>query len=166
MIWRTVISLIGVLLLWISVPNIGPAVRAARADGVPGVFTARTLQCVQHPGHESCTWIGDFRSAAGQEVRSSVALHGSGRDSLTAGATTPAVDVGRPYRVYGPDGSAEWIFTSLLACAGLGILLFQLRALRTRRRPGRSPEPEPEPDRESGSSPSREPDAASLNGPS
>ncbi|MFB9723226.1 hypothetical protein [Planobispora longispora] len=116
----------GILLLYLSIPNIGPAVRAARADGVSGVFTARTLDCVQHPGHESCTWIGDFRSAAGRTVRPSVALYGSSRESLTAGATTPAVDTGRANRVYGPGGSSEWIFTSLLAGTGLALLLSPL----------------------------------------
>ena len=46
---------VGLVLLALAVPNIGPALRAARAEGVPGTFTAETLRCVRHPGHEACT---------------------------------------------------------------------------------------------------------------
>ncbi|GIH61737.1 hypothetical protein [Microbispora siamensis] len=117
------LTFVAVFLLFLAVPNIGPVVRAARADGVPGTFTARSVTCIRHPGHESCTWTGDFRSADGAIRRTGVALYGADRDMLREGQQTPAVDVGRQSRVYGPGGSMEWVFTALLLLAALGILL-------------------------------------------
>lgn len=128
-----VLILVALYLLYLSVPNIGPAVRAARADGTHGMFTARHLQCVQHPGHESCTWNGDFASDDGRIHRTEVSLQGSGRDSLREGAQTEAFDVGRASRVYGPDGSNEWVVIALMVLASAGFLV--LAAVRTVRRP-------------------------------
>lgn len=131
------LTLVALFLLYLAVPSIGPAVQAARADGIAGSFTARRLDCIQHPGHESCTWTGDFRSADGTMRRAGVALYGADRDMLRAGQQTRAVDVGRPNRVYGPGGSMEWVFTALLLLAALGLLFFlygrPLRALARRR---------------------------------
>ncbi|GII62787.1 hypothetical protein Skr01_28720 [Sphaerisporangium krabiense] len=118
-----VLTFIGALLLYLAVPSIGPTLRAARAEGTPGEFTARQLYCIQHPGHESCTWLGDFRTKSG-EIRTDIALYGSDRTTLRAGESTRAIDVGRPNQVYGPGGSNEWIFTGLLLLAGLAILVF------------------------------------------
>ncbi|WP_248964386.1 hypothetical protein [Sphaerisporangium perillae] len=123
-VFTVALTLIGAFLLYLAIPNIGPAVRAARADGVPGVFTARGLDCIQHPGHESCSWSGDFRSDDGTISRTGIVLYGADRDALRAGMPTRAVDVGRPSRVYGPGGSREWVFTALLLLAGLAILVF------------------------------------------
>ncbi|GGT46368.1 hypothetical protein ACFFV7_39915 [Nonomuraea spiralis] len=116
------LALVGLALLFVSVPEIGPVVRAARADGVSGVFTARELRCVRHPGHESCVWAGDFTSGDGRVRRRDVELYGSDRGTLTAGQATAAVDTGRETRVYGPDGSDEWLFTGLLMLAGAAVL--------------------------------------------
>ncbi|SPL89932.1 unnamed protein product [[Actinomadura] parvosata subsp. kistnae] len=122
-----VLAGLGLLLLFWSVPELGPTVRAARADGVSGVFTARELRCVQHPGHESCVWAGDFASGDGRVVRHDVELYGSDRTTLTAGRTIQAVDTGRASRVYGPDGSGEWLFTGLLTLAGAALVLAAAR---------------------------------------
>ncbi|NUR83718.1 MAG: hypothetical protein HOY71_06485 [Nonomuraea sp.] len=123
-------AVLGLLLLFVSVPELGPAVRAARADGVSGTFTAKDLRCIQHPGHESCVWAGDFASGDGRVLRHDVELYGSDRGAFTAGQAVPAVDTGRETRVYGPDGSDEWIFTGLLGLAGLAILALAARRLR------------------------------------
>jgi hypothetical protein len=132
------LTLVGVLLLYVAVPNIGPVVRAARADGLAGVFTAERLHCVRHPGHESCNWIGRFRSDDGTVRRTGVTFYGSTRDSHRAGEETRALDIGRSNRIYGPEGSSEWVFTMLMLLAGLGILsrLYTgpLRRLLSRRR--------------------------------
>ncbi|WP_283133031.1 hypothetical protein [Rhizohabitans arisaemae] len=117
--FTVVLALLGLLLLYVAVPQLGPAVRAARADGVTGTFTARELACVQHPGHESCTWTGDFVSDDRRAVRAGIELYGSDRDTLAAGAATRAVDTGRAGRVYGPGGSREWVFTVLIVVVGL-----------------------------------------------
>ncbi|MGR6920465.1 hypothetical protein ACU635_40055 [[Actinomadura] parvosata] len=118
-----VLAGLGLLLLFWSVPELGPTVRAARADGVSGVFTARELRCVRHPGHESCVWAGDFASGDGRVVRHDVELYGSDRATLAAGHTIQAVDTGRASRVYGPDGSGEWLFTGLLTLAGAALVV-------------------------------------------
>jgi hypothetical protein len=135
-LFTAALTLLGAFLLYLAIPNIGPAVRAARADGDRGVFTARTVDCIQHPGHESCSWTGEFRSDDGTIHRARVALYGSDRDSLRPGMETEAVDVGRPYQVYGPGGSREWVFTALLFLAGAAVLAFSyagplLRLVRT-----------------------------------
>ncbi|MGV9305870.1 hypothetical protein ACWDLG_21040 [Nonomuraea sp. NPDC003727] len=115
-------TLVAAFLLYLATPNIGHVIRAARADGLPGTFTAQRLYCVQHPGHESCSWIGTFRSDDGTVRRAEVAMYDSDRESHRAGTETRAIDVGRPNRVYGPGGSGEWMFTALLLLGGLAIL--------------------------------------------
>ncbi|WP_214110413.1 hypothetical protein [Acrocarpospora catenulata] len=137
-----VTALAGILLLYFTAPGIGPTIKAARADGVPGVFTARELVCIQHPGHESCTWTGDFL-AGGGALRERVSLYGSDRETMVAGQTAPAVDVGRTYWVYGPGGSNEWMFTGLLLLLGAGLLGYAV--LAARRAPASvTPAPPPE----------------------
>ncbi|MCX4681784.1 hypothetical protein OG413_42025 [Streptomyces sp. NBC_01433] len=114
--------LTGVLLLYVSLPNLGNAARAATADGPEGTFTATRLTCMSHPGHETCEWSGSFRSTDGTVELRGVKLYGSGRDTFEAGQRTAAVDVGNAGRVYNPSGSNEWIFTALLLIAGYVLL--------------------------------------------
>ncbi|MDH2424469.1 hypothetical protein [Sphaerisporangium sp. TRM90804] len=118
------LTLVALSLMAIVVPNVGPVLRAARADGSPGVFTARSVACIQHPGHESCTWNGEFRSEDGTIHRPAVAFYGADREMLREGQRTLAFDVGRPNYVYGPGGSNEWVFTALILLAGLAVLGF------------------------------------------
>ncbi|GGK90752.1 hypothetical protein Sme01_52990 [Sphaerisporangium melleum] len=135
-VFSLALTLVGAFLLYLAVPNIGPVVRAARADGVPGVFTAESVSCISHPGHESCSWSGDFLSTDGTIRRTGITLYGADRDMLRPGQRTPAVDIGRESRVYGPGGSNEWVFTALLLLAGLAVMLFPyVRPLRRLLRP-------------------------------
>ncbi|SDJ74697.1 hypothetical protein [Nonomuraea jiangxiensis] len=132
-----VLLLVAGLLVSCTAPALGPALRLAGGDGRPGTFTARHLECVQHPGHETCTWIGDFRSEDGAVRRAGVALAGSDRGTHQAGLPTEAIDVGLAGRVYGPAGSSEWIFTAILFLAAPALAAFVLApvagALRRRR---------------------------------
>jgi peptidoglycan/LPS O-acetylase OafA/YrhL len=139
-VFTIALALLAILLVYLAVPNIGPTLRAARADGVPGEFTARELYCVQHPGHETCTWSGEFR-ADGGGVRADVAFYGADREMLQQGQRARAFDVGRSGQVYGPGGSNEWVLTFLLLLAGLALLgyLFVLTPLRARRARSREP---------------------------
>ncbi|MDR8413076.1 hypothetical protein MTP10_30635 [Nonomuraea sp. 3-1Str] len=118
--------LVTALLLSWTVPGIGPALRLAGGAGRSGTFTAQRLDCVRHPGHESCAWTGDFRSHDGVVRRTGVTLAGSDRDTDHVGRQTEAIDVGLPNRVYGPHGSNEWIFTVFLLLAELALLAFAL----------------------------------------
>jgi hypothetical protein len=117
----------GALLLLLAVPNLGPAVRAARGDGVAGTFVATQLRCVQHPGHELCTWYGTFRPDGSRTDRAGVHLYGAGRGTLRTGQAVPAIDAGRATRVYPPTGSGEWIPTLGLTLAGCALFVPLLR---------------------------------------
>ncbi|HEX4817138.1 MAG TPA: hypothetical protein VFV66_30725 [Nonomuraea sp.] len=157
------LTLVAVLLLVVTVPNLGTVFRAARADGVPGTFTAVRLSCVQHPGHVSCVWSGGFRSDDGTVRRTGVELYGSDRDTHRAGTRTRAVDIGHDTRVYGPGGSAEWLFSALLVGLALTILLTLYAPLLrrpsprpARRGPGGQEEREAMADRRSASGPGAE----------
>ncbi|WP_248965347.1 hypothetical protein [Sphaerisporangium perillae] len=116
------LALGGLLLILLAAQNAGPVIAAARADGVQGIFTARRLDCVQHPGHEQCSWTGTFRSDDGQDVRQGVGFYGSERGTFTPGAASPAFDTGRRGHVYGPGGSNEWVVVAALMLAGLALV--------------------------------------------
>ncbi|MFD9940570.1 hypothetical protein ACFWYW_16630 [Nonomuraea sp. NPDC059023] len=125
-----VATVTAVLLLALAVPNLGPVVRAARAEGTWGTFTASRLSCVTHPGgHEACAWYGRFATASGARE---VSLYGSARDTMAQGQALKAVDVGRPAQVYTEGGSNEWILTFALVLVGLGLLYPLLSRLRRR----------------------------------
>ena len=113
---------VGSLLLLLSLPNVVPVVRAARADGDPGTFLAEQMSCVGHLGHEACSWSGTFRPRDGGEVRADVYLYGSDRDTLRPGQLASAVDTGRRARVYPPTGSNEWVVTTGVLVGGLLLL--------------------------------------------
>jgi hypothetical protein len=132
-IWPGVAAAAGLLLLLLSVPNLGPAFRAARADGVPGLFVADHVTCANHAGHEQCFWYGTFRAGvAGAVARPDVYLYGRGKESLRPGERVAALDVGRPARVYPPEGSNEWIPTVGMAVLGLAMLVPPGRAVLRR----------------------------------
>ena len=123
-----VLLLVAALVLSFTVPALGPAMRLARGDGRPGTFTAQRLDCVSHPGHESCAWVGEFRSRDGAVHRTGVVLAGSDRGTHRVGRRTAAVDAGLAGRVYGPDGSNEWVFTALLLLTALALTAFVISA--------------------------------------
>ncbi|AWL90746.1 hypothetical protein BF14_034135 [Streptomyces griseus] len=126
--------LLGVLLFWLTVPNLGDAARTATADGPLGTFTATRLVCAGHAGHTTCEWLGTFRSTDGTVDLGNVKLYGSDRDAFEAGRTAPAVDVGNPGRVYDPAGSYTWIVT-----VGLAVLSYALLITVARRHLGPPP---------------------------
>ncbi|GAA2076806.1 hypothetical protein GCM10009780_11810 [Actinomadura alba] len=129
-----VLVLAAAYLLYLAVPNIGFAIRAADADGRPGVFTAQRLQCVRHTGHESCSWTGEFRSDDARTRRAEVSLYGSRRDTLRSGEQTRAFDIGRPNRVYRPEGSREWVAVAMMVLLGMALFLCACVRLRRRQR--------------------------------
>ncbi|GAA4938116.1 hypothetical protein GCM10023334_048330 [Nonomuraea thailandensis] len=133
-VFTVTLTLFAGLLVFLGAQNAGTVVSAAFADGQAGRFVPRELSCVQHPGHESCVWTGDFASAGGTVLLRGVELYGSDRTTHRAGLPVPAVDVGAPARVYGPGGSGEWMFRALLLAAAAAIL-WSLYGRRPRRTP-------------------------------
>lgn len=105
----------------------GPVVRAARAEGTPGTFTAEKLRCIEHPGHEQCSWYGRFRVSGRTGERAY--LYGAGRGDLRPGEAVAALDVGRAGQVYPPTGSREWMITAALVAFALALLAAGARGL-------------------------------------
>ncbi|WP_440102571.1 hypothetical protein [Streptosporangium sp. H16] len=127
----TVVMVGGLSLMLLAAQNVAPARAAAFAEGVPGTFVAREVTCVQHPGHESCSWLGDFRSEDGAIQRRAIAFYGSDRQMFTPGQSARAYDTGRQGHVYGPGGSNEWVAVLALLLFGLFMVARPLfRALR------------------------------------
>ncbi|WP_435110921.1 hypothetical protein [Nocardiopsis synnemataformans] len=119
--FSVVLVVLAALVAYVGFAGLEQGLRAARGEGAPGVFTVTSITCVQHPGHESCTCNGTFTGVGGGEPRG-VYLHAAGRDTCEEGARISAVDAGASNRVYGPDGSREWILSSLILAACLGLV--------------------------------------------
>lgn len=119
----TVTTVTGIVLLLLSVPNLAPVIRAARAEGTPGTFVAAQRSCVHHLSHESCSWRGTFASFDGRDRQPDSYLYGD--VALRPGQRIQAIDVGRPGHVYtGP--SREWILTAVLLVLGCAFILVPL----------------------------------------
>ncbi|GAA1073646.1 hypothetical protein [Nocardiopsis metallicus] len=119
--FNVVLLLIAALIVSMGAANVERSLRAARADGTPGTFSATMLDCVQHPGHESCTCYGTYAPESGGPERADIYLYGGNRQTCRVGEETAAVDVGSANRVYGPEGSNEWVMTAGLILFGLGL---------------------------------------------
>ncbi|GAB3721852.1 hypothetical protein [Nocardiopsis nanhaiensis] len=121
-----VVLVITGLLGYVGLTGLEQGVRAAQGEGVPGAFVAESVSCVQHPGHESCTCQGTFTPESaedgagaagdGQDVR----LHAADRSTCVEGEEVAAVDAGAADRVYGPDGSREWMLSALFVLVAVG----------------------------------------------
>ncbi|WP_075927421.1 hypothetical protein [Nocardiopsis sp. CNR-923] len=62
-------------------------------------------------------------------------LHAAGRETCVEGESIAAVDVGADHRVYGPDGSREWILSVLLLLGPLAVAVgIAVSWVRCRRR--------------------------------
>lgn len=123
-----VVLALAVFLVYLGAGNADRAIRAARADGEPGRFTAAAAQCVSHLGHQSCTCHGDYRSDDGTVEMAGVFLAG-GDGTCEAGTRSAAVDIGSTTRVYHPDGSNEWAATAGLVLLGAGMATWAVIAL-------------------------------------
>ncbi|MFD6949718.1 hypothetical protein A6A08_01325 [Nocardiopsis sp. TSRI0078] len=132
--FTVVLVLLAALVVYMGASNIDRSLRAARAEGEPGTFTASRLDCVQHPGHESCTCYGSYAPDAGGAERADVYLYGRDRETCPIGEPTEAIDIGAASRVYGPEGSNEWVMTAGVVLVGLAIGGWALRPWWPRRR--------------------------------
>ncbi|WP_431871544.1 hypothetical protein [Nocardiopsis eucommiae] len=141
-----VLLLLAAALAHVGLSALDQGLRAARGEGAPGVFTAADLTCVRHPGHTSCACHGSFVPDSGGAPRS-VDLHAAGAGTCLVGEPVPATDAGAAHRVYGPDGSREWLFALALLgislAAPVGQALLWTRWLRGRSRPTPAGRPPP-----------------------
>ncbi|MEV2275712.1 hypothetical protein AB0I72_09000 [Nocardiopsis sp. NPDC049922] len=129
-----VLLLLATAVAYVGFAGLDQHLRAARGEGAPGTFTAVSLSCIQHPGHESCTCNGHFTPDDSREPRG-VYLHAAGRETCVEGEPIAAVDVGADHRVYGPDGSREWILSVLLLLGPLAVAVgITVSWVRCRRR--------------------------------
>lgn len=119
--FSVVLLLVAVLIVYLGASNVDRSLRAARAEGESGTFTGTRVDCVQHPGHESCTCYGSYVPDAGGPERDDIYLYGRNSKTCPVGEEAPAIDVGSASRVYGPEGSNEWIMTAGVILFGLGL---------------------------------------------
>lgn len=126
--FSVVLLLVAVLIVYLAASNVDRSLRAARADGAPGTFTGTRVDCVQHPGHESCTCYGTYMPDTGGPERTDVYLYGRNSETCPVGEEATAVDVGSASRVYGPEGSNEWIMTAAMMLVGLGLGGWSIRS--------------------------------------
>jgi hypothetical protein len=131
--FNAVILVVAALITAMALTGVERSVRAATADGGPGRFTAERVDCTQHPGHESCTCYGEYLPDDGSAPRTDVYLYGRDRETCRIGTSVAAVDIGSRTRVYGPEGSREWLWTAGMALAGLGLGAWSVRPLLRRR---------------------------------
>jgi hypothetical protein len=131
---RAMVAFAGVActaLLVVGALGLGPAIRAARGQGVRGVFTAKTLSC-----DRTCSWTGTF-TVGDRQVRPDVTYDDSLAPATHPGSVVPALYPGGSNEVFAVRGSASWrIYAVLMPAASAGLLaslwLGPIRYLRRR----------------------------------
>jgi hypothetical protein len=102
---EVVLPLVALVMLIAGGIQIGPAYAAAHGHGTPGYFIAlRTNTCKQP---SDCSWVGNFTSGNGRDVRQNVQLDGTWTGA-GIGTRIPALDSGDPFAVFPRTGSAAW----------------------------------------------------------
>lgn len=125
---------IAVAFMYLGGSHLGPAIRAARGEGIHGRWVAQ--QCA---GGSGCTWYGKFVLPDGTVVLPRVSFGGS-LTSVHAGSVVPALDAGASGEVYPVSGSGRWIH-DVIGLAGGAVALMLLfgrwAVVRRRRRRAR-----------------------------
>jgi len=130
---RRFLWLIGIMLagsiIWLAGSHLGPGLRAARGQGIVGLWTAQE----QDDGQ----WYGEFISSSGTVTLPYVYYAGS-LSAVQAGTTVPALDTGAGDEVYPLAGSAKWIHDVIGIVVGtvalIALLARGLFVTRRRRR--------------------------------
>jgi hypothetical protein len=104
------------VLVW-SPQDLGPAWRAHRGEGAPGVFVALNESCGRH----SCSWTGDFTNTATGVKRRDVLL--SGGNPSWPGDRVAALDSGDRGTVYAASGNPDWWLIPVLMTVSFLYLL-------------------------------------------
>jgi hypothetical protein len=130
-ITQVVFLILPLIVIGVSMGDIGPAWAAHLGHGERGIFTAYASNCSQRP----CAWFGTFTSFDGVNVNGLQLA--AGGDVSHIGQVVPAINVGAGNgEVYPGNGGTDWIYASLIMAAGVVVLcadlFFLTRSLRRR----------------------------------
>jgi hypothetical protein len=98
-VWLVAIGFCG-FIIWGAGSHLGPGLRAAHGEGIPGLWTA------QQQG--SGNWTGEFVSSSGTVTLPNVSYAGS-LSAVQVGTMVPALDAGAGNEVYPLTGSDKWV---------------------------------------------------------
>jgi hypothetical protein len=128
LVWLGCIAL-ALLVIWEAGTHLGPGLRAAHGEGIPGLWTAE-------PGSDG-GWTGEFVSSTGSVTLKNISYAGS-VSNLQAGTVLPALDTGASNEVYPLTGSDKWIHDLIGVILGslalIGLLARGFSVARRRRR--------------------------------
>ena len=115
--------------IWGAGSHLGPGLRAAHGEGIPGLWTAQQ----QNSGN----WSGEFVSSSGTVTLPNVSYAGS-LSAVQPGMVVPALDAGAGNEVYPLTGSDKWVRDLIGVVGGtlalIGLLARGFYVARRRRR--------------------------------
>jgi hypothetical protein len=117
LVWLVCIGICG-FVIWGAGTHLGPGLRAAHGEGIPGLWTAQQ--------RSSGSWSGKFVSSDGTVTLPDVSYAGN-LSAVQAGMVVPALDAGAGNEVYPLTGSDKWI-RDLIGVVGGAVALIALLA--------------------------------------
>jgi hypothetical protein len=129
-VWLVAIGFCG-FVIWGAGSHLGPGLRAAHGEGIPGLWTAQE--------QNSGSWSGEFVSSSGTVTLPNVSYAGS-LSSVQAGMVVPALDAGASNEVYPLTGSDKWVRDLIGVVGGtLALIALLARGFYVARRRRRAP---------------------------
>jgi hypothetical protein len=129
-VWLVAVGICG-FVIWGAGSHLGPGLRAAHGEGVPGLWTAQQ--------QNSGSWSGEFVSSDGTVTLPNVSYAGS-LSAVQAGTVVPALDAGASNEVYPLTGSDKWIRDLIGVVGGtLALIALLARGFYVARRRRRAP---------------------------
>ena len=117
--------------IWGAGTHLGPGLRAAHGQGIPGLWTAQE--------QNSGKWSGEFVSSSGTVTLPNVSYAGS-LSAVQAGTVVPALDAGASNEVYPLTGSDKWVRDLIGVVGGtLALIALLARGFFVARRRRRAP---------------------------
>ena len=133
LVWLICIGICG-FVIWGAGSHLGPGLRAAHGQGIPGLWTAQQ--------QNSGSWSGDFVSSSGTVTLPNVSYAGS-LSAVQPGMVVPALDAGAADEVYPLTGSDKWVRDLIGVVGGtLALLALLARGFYVARRRRRAPPPD------------------------
>ena len=130
LVWLVCIGICG-FVIWGAGSHLGPGLRAAHGEGIPGLWTAQE--------QASGNWSGEFVSSSGTVTLPNVSYAGS-LSAVQAGMVVPALDAGAGDEVYPLTGSDKWVRDLLGVVGGtLALIALLARGFYVARRRRRAP---------------------------